>query len=116
MKLSTFYKIYYRHRIKKASFVLKIYLTLTIFFVLVFLISQYFRSEGRFQKFAIIIIFAGGLGNFLERMYHGYVTDYLHLHINNYSLFVFNFADALITLGAIIIVFTIVNNNEKRTT
>ena len=46
-------------------------------------------------------------------MYHGYVTDYLHLHINNYSLFVFNFADALITLGAIIIVFTIVNNNEK---
>ena len=32
MKLSTFYKIYYRHRIKKASFVLKIYLTLTIFF------------------------------------------------------------------------------------
>ena len=48
-------------------------LTLTIFFVLVFLISQYFRSEGRFQKFAIIIIFAGGLGNFLERIYHGYV-------------------------------------------
>tara|TARA_A200000113_G_C8741845_1_gene315009 strand:+ start:311 stop:766 length:456 start_codon:yes stop_codon:yes gene_type:complete len=91
-------------------------LTLTIFFVLVFLISQYFRIEGRFQKFAIIIIFAGGLGNFLERIYHGYVTDYLHLHINNYSLFVFNFADALITLGAIIIVFTIVNNNEKRTT
>ena len=49
-------------------------------------------------------------------MYHGYVTDYLHLHINNYSLFVFNFADALITLGAIIIVFTLVNNNEKRIT
>jgi len=32
MKLTTFYKIYYRHRIKKASFVLKIYLFLTFFF------------------------------------------------------------------------------------
>ena len=32
MKLTTFYKIYYRHRVKKASFVLKIYLILTIFF------------------------------------------------------------------------------------
>ena len=32
MKLTTFYKIYYRHRIKKASLVLKIYLFLTIFF------------------------------------------------------------------------------------
>jgi lipoprotein signal peptidase len=29
-------------------------------------------------------------------------------------LFVFNFADALITLGAIIMVFTIFKNNEKR--
>ena len=32
MKFTTFYKIYYRHRFKKASFVLKIYLILTIFF------------------------------------------------------------------------------------
>ncbi len=32
MKISTFYKIYYRHRMKKASFVLKIYLIITVFF------------------------------------------------------------------------------------
>ena len=36
MKLTTFYKIYYRHRIKKASFVLKIYLIITIFFKYIF--------------------------------------------------------------------------------
>ena len=36
MKLTTFYKIYYRHRFKKASFVLKIYLILTIFFKYIF--------------------------------------------------------------------------------
>ena len=94
---------------------MQFFLTLIIFFVLVFLISQYLRTKDIFQKFAFIIIFSGGLGNFLERIYHGYVTDYLHLHINNYSLFIFNFADALITLGAIIIVFTILNNNEKKT-
>ena len=94
---------------------MQFFLTLIIFFVLVFLISQYLRTKDIFQKFALIIIFSGGLGNFLERIYHGHVTDYLHLHINNYSLFIFNFADALITLGAIIIVFTILNNNEKRT-
>jgi len=94
---------------------MQFFLTLIIFFVLVFLISQYIRTKDIFQKFAFIMIFSGGLGNFLERIYHGHVTDYLHLHINNYSLFIFNFADALITLGAIIIVFTILNNNEKRT-
>ena len=36
MKLKTFYKIYYRHRIKKASFVLKIYLIITVFFKYIF--------------------------------------------------------------------------------
>ena len=36
MKLTTFYKIYYRHRIKKASYVLKIYLIITVFFKYLF--------------------------------------------------------------------------------
>ena len=36
MKLTTFYKIYYRHRIKKASFLLKIYLITTVFFKYIF--------------------------------------------------------------------------------
>ena len=36
MKLITFYKIYYRHRIKKASYVLKIYLIITVFFRYIF--------------------------------------------------------------------------------
>ena len=36
MKLTTFYKIYYKHRIKKASFVLKIYLIITVFFKYIF--------------------------------------------------------------------------------
>ncbi len=36
MKLTTFYRIYYRHRIKKASYVLKIYLIITVFFKYIF--------------------------------------------------------------------------------
>ena len=36
MKLTTFYKIYYRHRVKKASLVLKIYLIITVYFKYIF--------------------------------------------------------------------------------
>ena len=36
MKLTTFYKIYYRHRIKKASLILKIYLIITVLFRYIF--------------------------------------------------------------------------------
>ena len=43
MKLNTFYKIYYRHRFQKASFVLKIYLSLSI-------IVKYFMNLFFMQK------------------------------------------------------------------
>lgn len=48
---------------------------------------------------AFVCIFAGALGNLLERLYHGEVTDYLHLLFAGRSLFVNNFADILISVG-----------------
>jgi signal peptidase II len=35
----------------------------------------------------------------------GYVTDFLHLKINNFSFFIFNIADASITIGAVLLIY-----------
>ena len=43
MKLNTFYKIYYRHRFQKASFVLKLYLSLSI--ILKYLINLFYMQK-----------------------------------------------------------------------
>ena len=43
MKLNTFYKIYYRHRFQKASFILKIYLSFSI--VVKYLINLFYMQK-----------------------------------------------------------------------
>jgi len=63
-------------------------------------------TETRYRyKIALSFIVSGAIGNVLDRIYDGSVTDFLHLKIYNYSLFVFNLADAFITIGAILIIY-----------
>ena len=63
-------------------------------------------TETRYRyKIALSFIVSGAIGNVLDRINDGSVTDFLHLKIYNYSLFVFNLADAFITIGAILIIY-----------
>ena len=57
------------------------------------------------NEIALSFITGGAIGNVLDRINDGSVTDFLHLKIYNYSLFVFNLADAFITIGAILIIY-----------
>ncbi|RZO24183.1 MAG: signal peptidase II [SAR86 cluster bacterium] len=82
----------------------QIFLTITIFIALMFLVYTFFTTVDKMQKIGLILVLSGGFGNFIERLFFGSVTDYLHLRIGTNSLFVFNLADFFITLGAIIII------------
>ena len=83
----------------------QILLLIFIFLALAFLTYIYLKTEDKSQKLGLLLGLAGGFGNFIERFFYGAVTDYLHLRIGTNSLFVFNFADALITIGAVLIIF-----------
>ena len=82
----------------------QIFLTITIFIALMFLAYTFYTTTDKMQKIGLTLVLSGGFGNFLERLFFGSVTDYLHLRIGTNSLFVFNLADFFITLGAIIII------------
>ena len=83
------------------SYILLI-LTLLISLYLIWMIIN--ESEVN-KKIALSIITAGALGNILDRINDGQVTDFLHLEILNFSFFIFNLADAFITIGAILIIY-----------
>ena len=75
----------------------QIVLLVFIFLALIFLTFTFLKTRDQVQKVGLLLVLSGGFGNFIERLLYGAVTDYLHLRIGTTSLFVFNFADFLIT-------------------
>lgn len=51
-----------------------------------------------------ILIFAGAIGNMIDRIVNGYVVDFFLFYINEWEFAVFNMADAFITIGAAILI------------
>ena len=59
---------------------------------------------------ALSLILAGALGNLVDRLLYGYVIDFLDFRVWP----VFNVADSAITIGAIILGWSILFNKEKK--
>ena len=71
-----------------------------------------FRETSYKKMLGFSIIAGGALGNIIDRAINGHVTDFLHLKINNFSFFIFNMADAFITIGAILIIYFELKTNS----
>lgn len=63
-----------------------------------------------FERWCIAAIYAGGLGNMIDRMRLGYVVDMIETRFINFP--VFNVADCFITCGCIILIFHLVFFNK----
>jgi signal peptidase II len=61
------------------------------------------RSVSRLQAAGYGLVVGGALGNLADRAFSGAVFDYLFLHLSPISLFVFNFSDAAISAGALLV-------------
>jgi len=77
-------------------------LVFLVFFVLIYLAYVLFKeSLNDFESLSLLLILSGGMGNLLDRTFRGYVVDFIHLYYENYSFYVFNFADTYITIGVV---------------
>ena len=54
---------------------------------------------------SIILVVSGGLGNLVDRLFRGYVVDFIEYLFMEYA--VYNFADILVTIGAVLLVIAI---------
>lgn len=55
-------------------------------------------------RIGFALVLSGAIGNLIDRVWLGYVVDYVLFHLPNWSFAIFNLADAFITVGAILIV------------
>ena len=92
------------------------YNALTIIIILVSLLILYlsYINEG-LQKYALLSIFAGSLGNIYDRLFYNAVPDFIDFHVEDFHWFIFNIADIFITVGVIIMIMTeFFTNNDKK--
>jgi len=85
-------------------------LTAVIAIVLIYLnLKKNGRHQSQAYNISLSLILAGGLGNLIDRVFFGYVIDFLDFRVWP----VFNIADSAITIGAIILGWTILMTNDK---
>lgn len=63
-----------------------------------------------FERFCVAAIYAGGLGNMIDRLRLGYVVDMVEVEFIRFA--VFNVADAFITCGCVALMVSLVFFNK----
>ena len=75
---------------------------------------EYFKKPlpfNKFERWCMVAVYAGGLGNVIDRVRLGYVVDMIKLDFMNFA--VFNVADCFITCGCIALIIHLVFFNKK---
>jgi len=77
-----------------------------VILVTILILVFWARSQegGKLAALGFGLIVGGAIGNIVDRLIYGHVIDFLHLHIGDRTLFVFNLADVALTLGPILLV------------
>ena len=69
--------------------------------LVIILLLFYAIKSNRLEKFSLLIIIGGALGNFYDRIFFKAVPDFIDIHYGNFHWFTFNIADIFITIGVI---------------
>ena len=88
-------------------------LTLIILFVVFFVLMMAIKNKGN-QKYALLMILGGAIGNLYDRVFFKAVPDFIDFHIGEFHWFVFNVADIFICLGVFFMILSeFIGNNNK---
>ena len=73
--------------------------------VLLSLLYRQVRYQGRLYLYALALIAAGAIGNLIDRVRFGEVTDFLDFYWGAYHWPAFNVADSAITVGVLLFIW-----------
>ncbi|MBS3962735.1 MAG: signal peptidase II [Sandarakinorhabdus sp.] len=84
--------------------------------VIAIVVGFWIRRERQWpEALALALVLGGAIGNIIDRIRFGYVVDFVHLHIGQWSFYVFNVADAAISVGVVILlVRAVIGGSDTR--
>ncbi|MGT2771418.1 signal peptidase II [Streptococcus marimammalium] len=76
-----------------------------------FAINFFLKSKDHqvYTRIGILLIIAGGIGNFIDRLRLGYVVDMIHLDFMDFA--VFNLADSYLSVGVFVLILALWKEN-----
>lgn len=80
--------------------------------ILIVLIVFYIKEakHNLLMQVAISLLFAGALGNFIDRVLNGEVVDFVDTYIFSYNFPIFNVADSSLTIGVLLIIIALLKD------
>ncbi len=64
---------------------------------------RHLRPDERVARAGLSLILGGALGNLADRLYAGYVVDFVDVYFGDWHFWAFNVADASINIGAVLV-------------
>ena len=89
------------------------FLTILISFIILIILFLILKTKG-IEKYTLLMILGGALGNLYDRILYKAVPDFIDFHIGNLHWFIFNVSDIFITFGVIgMIILEFFGKNKK---
>ena len=79
------------------------FITVAIGIIILIIFYMIWKNDN-IQRFFLLLIMGGALGNFYDRLIYKAVPDFIDLHFYGYHWFVFNVADIFISIGIICLI------------
>jgi signal peptidase II len=71
--------------------------------------------SARLPQIALAFVLGGAVGNLIDRLRHGYVTDFIHVYWKHHQWPDFNVADSAITVGVCLLLLDMVRHPSHAT-
>ncbi len=76
-----------------------------VFLACIFIFRKQLELNRHGMQYTFGFLCGGVIGNLLDRVYYGYVIDFIDIHLPNYRWPAFNIADSAITIGIILYIY-----------
>lgn len=115
--INNFFKLTVLHNTGGAWSILNnhsmIFIIASILAFLILLKFMFSFKQNKRNEFAFSFLFGGILSNLADRIFLGYVRDFLSFKICGYNFPVFNIADIAIVVGVFLLIIAILKGEDK---